>query len=221
MPFLVFLFSTIISVVSAYTLLSSQNVLLQPNSISDNKQSLAKEYFGKQVLEDQLSEITTIPDEDEKLVMSKSTTSLPIESPEPSEVPTRTPTLKPTLAVTLTPTANPSSTPTRVPTPSLVLQPQYTSEEIQGFIERFAGQYAVDPNALRHIADCESDFNPRAKNGDYLGLYQFSTNTWKNNRLLIGEDADPTLRLNAEEAVQTASFLLSIGKGGIWPNCLP
>ena len=115
--------------------------------------------------------------------------------------------------VTLTPTANPSSTPTRVPTPSLVLQPQYTSEEIQGFIERFAGQYAVDPNALRHIADCESDFNPRAKNGDYLGLYQFSTNTWKNNRLLIGEDADPTLRLNAEEAVQTASFLLSIGKG--------
>jgi hypothetical protein len=90
-----------------------------------------------------------------------------------------------------------------------------------GFIESFAGQYAVSPHILRHIATCESGFNPSAIQGKYVGLFQFAANTWKNYRLKIGEDPDPDLRFNAEEAVQTAAFALSRGNTGIWPNCAP
>lgn len=89
------------------------------------------------------------------------------------------------------------------------------------FIERFAGQYGVDPNVLRHVAVCESGFRADAINGPYAGLFQFNVNTWKNNRKLMGEDTNLDLRFNAEEATQTAAYLMSIGKRGIWPNCYP
>jgi hypothetical protein len=37
----------------------------------------------------------------------------------------------------------------------------------------------------------------------------------------MGEDADIDLRLNAEEAVQTAAYAYSLGNDSIWPNCAP
>ena len=37
----------------------------------------------------------------------------------------------------------------------------------------------------------------------------------------MGEDPDISLRYNAEEAVQTAAYNLSINNAGIWPNCAP
>jgi soluble lytic murein transglycosylase-like protein len=88
-------------------------------------------------------------------------------------------------------------------------------------MERFAGQYAVDVNVLRHIAVCESGFNPSAVNGLYAGLYQFNVTTWKNGRVLMGEDTNPDLRFNAEESIQTAAYLISQGKRYLWPNCYP
>lgn len=94
-----------------------------------------------------------------------------------------------------------------------------TSQEINGFIERFSAQYNVDPNILRHIAVCESSFNPFAVNRNYAGLFQFAPNTWRSNRVEMGEDADVNLRFNAEEAVQTAAYMLSVGKRSIWPVC--
>ncbi|MCX6704080.1 MAG: transglycosylase SLT domain-containing protein [Candidatus Woesebacteria bacterium] len=130
-----------------------------------------------------------------------------------------TPTETPSPTPTPTPTATP--TPKPKPTPSPVPQPIFSSQEINGFIDRFASQYGVSPDVLRYIALCESGFNLSAKNYVYAGLYQFSTVTWKNLRVKIGEDTDPNLRFNAEEAVQTAAYAVSIGDHAIWPHCYP
>jgi len=124
---------------------------------------------------------------------------------------------------TPTPTPSPTPKPTKTPkpTPTPIPQPVFSSEEIHGFIERFAGQYGVDPNVLRHLAVCESGFNPLAEKLNYVGLFQFSPNTWIKYRQLMGEDIDISLRANAEEAVQTAAYALSSGDDHIWPNCAP
>lgn len=127
----------------------------------------------------------------------------------------------PTASPTPTPTPSPTPKPTPTPTPTPILPPSISPQEIHGFIERFASQYAQDPNVLRHIAVCESGFNPLAVNGPYIGLYQFGPTTWKNNRLLMGEDPDLSLRFSAEESAQTAAYILSIRGGGVWPNCMP
>jgi len=140
------------------------------------------------------------------------TTPTPKSTPTPSPSPTPKPTPKPT------PTPKP---PTPVPTPTAIPQPIFSSQQINGFIDRFAGQYAVDPNVLRHIAVCESGFDPLVENSGYAGLFQFGPTTWANIRKEIGEGISPDLRFNAEEAVQTAAYALSQGKKGIWPNCMP
>lgn len=75
--------------------------------------------------------------------------------------------------------------------------------------------------SLRHIAICESGFRSSAKNGPYGGLYQFDETTWKSSRRVMGEEIDPQLRFNAEEAVQTAAYLISKDKFYLWPNCKP
>ncbi|OGM10411.1 hypothetical protein A2Z67_02920 [Candidatus Woesebacteria bacterium RBG_13_36_22] len=142
-----------------------------------------------------------------------------IASTTPTPVPTSMPT--PTITPTPSPTLTPTPLPTPSPTPTSVPQPKFSQEQIHGFIERFAAQYSVDPNVLRHIATCESDFNAEAINGSYVGLFQFGSASWKSNRVIMGEDTDPDLRFNAEESVQTAAFIVSKGIKNIWPNCYP
>jgi soluble lytic murein transglycosylase-like protein len=41
--------------------------------------------------------------------------------------------------------------------------------------------YGVDPETALYIADCESDFNPHAKNSSSTakGVFQFTDTTWK------------------------------------------
>lgn len=130
-----------------------------------------------------------------------------------------------TIAATSTPipteTATPTPKATSTPTPTPVLQPRYSSEEINGFINRFSGQYGVSPDVMRHIAICESGFNQQAYNAGYAGLFQFGPTTWKNLRIKIEENVNADLRYNAEEAAQTAAYALSIGDTSIWPNCQP
>jgi hypothetical protein len=149
------------------------------------------------------------------LFANPSPTPIPSVTPSPEPTPTMTPTPSPTPSPSLSPT------PTMTPVPTPVPQPTFTSEQINAFIERFASQYGVDPNVLRYIAVCESGLDPLAVNGPYSGLYQFTSFTWKNNRQLMGEETNPDLRLNAEEAIQTAAYIISIGRGAIWPNCFP
>jgi hypothetical protein len=149
-----------------------------------------------------------------KAVLSEST-DVVVEDPTP------TPTLTPIPTSTPTPTASPTPKPKNTPTPSPVPQPKISQAEIHALMERFAGQYAVDVNILRHIAVCESGFDPGAVNGPYAGLYQFNSTTWKKNRILMGEDTNPDLRFNAEESIQTTAYLISQGKRYLWPNCYP
>ncbi len=153
----------------------------------------------------------TLSQQSEILALTPSPTLTPTPTPEPTKTPT------PTLKSAPTPTLSPIPT----PTPTSVPQPRVSSEQINSFIERFANQYGVDPSVLRYIAVCESGFDPLATNFVYAGLYQFTPTTWTKYRELLGEDANLDLRFNAEEAVQTAAFVLSLGQIFIWPSCIP
>lgn len=154
----------------------------------------------------------------------QTTTSTPrqtaISTPTTTPHPTQTSTSSATARSTNTPTPSPSNTPTALPTPSAA-PVVYTSEQINGFITKYSGIYGVSPDILRHIAICESGFNPRATNLGYAGLYQFGSTTWSNFRLQMGENTHPDLRFNADEAVKTASYVLKQNKAYIWPNCVP
>lgn len=156
--------------------------------------------------------------ESEETVLAEATIAA---TPTPTPTTTPLPTLTPTPMPTETATPKPKPTPTKTPTPTPVPQPTVSSQQIYELINRFAGQYGVSPDVMRHVALCESGFNPIASNAGYAGLYQFGVTTWKNLRLEIGEETDPNLRLNAEEAIQTAAYTISKGKTGLWPNCFP
>lgn len=150
----------------------------------------------------------------------------PTETPTPTLSPTpttSTPTPTPTPAPTLSPTPHPSheategeATPSPTPAPAT-----YPAEQVQEFISRFAGQYGVSEHVLRHIAQCESGMNPLSTNGPYAGIFQFHANTWETNRKAMGEPTDAHLRLDAEEAIQTAAFVFAERGGSAWPNCTP
>jgi len=147
--------------------------------------------------------------------VSPSPTPLPTPTPSPTPIPS--PSLVPSPIVFPTPLPSPSPSPSPFPSPL----PSFKPEGIHGFIDKFSNEYNLDPDLLRHIAICESDFNPLAENLSYSGLYQFSPNTWIKYRNLLNQDPNPDLRLNAEAAVQTAAYVLSIGNSYIWPNCMP
>jgi hypothetical protein len=72
---------------------------------------------------------------------------------------------------------------------------------------------------MKRIAYCESTLNTLATTSQYAGLYQFSESLWISTRALMGQNSDPNLRYNAEEAIQTAAFMISQGHLAIWPNC--
>ncbi len=166
--------------------------------------AIRREYQKPKVLSEKVNEDIT-PSGPEALSPSRRPSSSPSPSPTP----------------VLTPTPSPIPTPTFTPMPTPIPLPTYSSEEIHGFIERFAGQYAVDPNVLRHIAVCESGFNPKAQSLSYAGLYQFGPGVWQRYRVRMGEDTNTDLRFNVEEAVQTAAYVLSVNEAYIWPNCVP
>ena len=144
------------------------------------------------------------------------------EPATPSSEPA-TPSATQELTLTATVAASPSLTkiPTPTPSPTAKPQPEFSAEQIYNCIEKYGDQYGVDPNVLRAIALCESGMNPKAKNLIYAGLYQFNASTWKSYRLRMGHEEDPDVRFNAEEAIKTAAYALSIGQSRLWPNCYP
>lgn len=127
--------------------------------------------------------------------------------PSPTPIPTPKPTVKPTA----TPTVNLNPT----PTPDV-----WSPASMEPVFSRFAGQYGVDKNELERLANCESHFNPNAKNGPYLGMFQFEVNTWITSRQAIGRDVNLDLRSNIDESIQTAAYLMSKRGSEPWPNCL-
>lgn len=142
-------------------------------------------------------------------VLGSSIHFTPIPSPSASATPLPTPSASPS------PTRSPTPTPTSLPLPT------FTSAQINGFIDDYSGKYGLDPNVVRHLALCESGFNPNAVNGQYVGLFQFAVTTWTNLRKELAKDTNINLRRSADESVQTAAYALSKGKIGIWPHCTP
>lgn len=141
-------------------------------------------------------------------------------SPEPTVEPTPDPTEEPT-PKPKTPSPTPSASPTVTPVPAPTQTPDvWSPPALEPWFAQYAGMYGVDKNVLERIANCESHFNPEAKNGDYLGMFQFSTSTWTSSRVGMGADPNPALRANAEESIKTGAYLVS--KRGIapWPQCL-
>jgi hypothetical protein len=137
--------------------------------------------------------------------------TIPIPSPTSLPTPTSTPTPKPT----------PTPRPTPKPTPTLKPQPKFTSQQIYEMTNKYAGVFGLDANVIRYIAICESGFNPLAHHYIYAGLFQFSPGTWKAYREKMGEKTDIDLRYNAEDAVKTAAYILSLGGSQNWPLCYP
>jgi soluble lytic murein transglycosylase-like protein len=133
--------------------------------------------------------------------------NLAIPTPTPWPTPTSTPT--------------PTPRPTPKPTPTPIPQPKYTSQQIYEMTNKYAAVYNVDANVIRHIAICESGFKPEAHHYIYGGLFQFSPGTWKAFRSKMGEKTNPDLRYNAEEAVKTVAYVLSLRGYQNWPECYP
>ena len=121
---------------------------------------------------------------------------------------------------TPSPTPSPSSTPSPTPSPSPKPTPYpVTQQQLEDWFTNYANHYSVDRSLLWQIAACETKFRPNATNWIYGGMFQFSPNTWRANRMLMGLDPNPDLRFNPEEAIRTAAFLLSTRGPGAWPNC--
>lgn len=142
--------------------------------------------------------ISPIPDTKNRKVLGENIIKIPTNTPTPTP--------------TLTPTSTQIPTPT--PTPIIV-----TSSELEELFTRFANEYSVDKELLKRIANCESGLNPNATSRNYAGLFQFSEGLWITTRTLMGQNSDINLRLNAEEAIRTAAFMVSQNHLAIWPNC--
>lgn len=129
------------------------------------------------------------------------------------------PAIFPTLEyIVISETPVPTATPKPTLTPTVTPKPLIFSD-LDQLMERHARNNSISFELLKKIARCESGFNSNARNGDYAGLYQFSTGSWQTARKLMNENPDPNLRFNAEEAVKTAAFKIASGGIGIWPNC--
>jgi beta-glucosidase-like glycosyl hydrolase len=116
-------------------------------------------------------------------------------------------------------TETPVPTPTFTPTPTPKPMPKLYIGNLDSFFTKYSNQYSVSPDLLKRIANCESHFNSNSVNGPYGGMFQFHEGTWMNIRRIMNENTDPNLRYNAEEAIKTAAFKISVNGAASWPNC--
>ena len=84
---------------------------------------------------------------------------------------------------------------------------------------KYAAAFNVNKETLVRIARCESGFREAATNGPYLGMFQYLDSTWSSTRTAMGENPDPALRANAEEAIKTTAWKIAHGGIGAWPTC--
>lgn len=127
---------------------------------------------------------------------------------------------EPTTRTTDIPTPTFTIAPTSTPSPAPHIPRIITSAELETLFTKYGSEFNVEPNWLKKIARCESNFNPNANNsGLYLGMFQFSAQTWSSTRTSMGLDPNPDLRSNAEESIKTAAFMLARGRQNAWPNC--
>lgn len=98
-----------------------------------------------------------------------------------------------------------------------VVQP--APEQLEAWFSQFGAQFGVDPLILREIARCESGFNAASATPKYGGMYQYLSSTWQSTRKAMGEDPNPDLRFNGEEAIKTTAWKIAAGGINSWPVC--
>lgn len=76
-----------------------------------------------------------------------------------------------------------------------------------------AATYGVSASRLRRVATCESTLNPNAKNGRYLGLFQFGTPLWRATPYRSFSRTDPYA------AAAAAAWAFKRGMARHWPIC--
>ena len=148
------------------------------------------------------------------LVGSAAPASSGVVVPEPAPTPA---------VVFVVPEATPQAS-VLTPAPSLSAPLRVSAAQqpqIEAWTEQYGNEYGVSPQTLRYMARCESTFNPKAVSGPYGGMFQYSASSWSSNRKVMGEDSNPILRFDAQAAIKTTAFIVSIRGGGMWPNCFP
>lgn len=76
-----------------------------------------------------------------------------------------------------------------------------------------ASTYGVPLARLRRVATCESTLNPNARNGRYLGLFQFGTPLWRTTPYAKFPRTDPYA------AALAAAWAFKRGMASHWPIC--
>ena len=152
-----------------------------------------------------INQKTDVLSQTQKISPTPMTTYTPIPTITTSTTPMSS---SPTPTYTLTPAHSPSPTPIYV-----------TSGDLDFWFTKYANEFSVDRNKLWKIAVCESNLKPRAVNGLYGGLYQFSPSAWRTIRNQMNMNPELELRFNPEESIKTAAFKISAHGTGAWPNC--
>jgi hypothetical protein len=76
-----------------------------------------------------------------------------------------------------------------------------------------AAAYGVSAARLRRVAECESRLDSRARNGTYLGLFQFGAPLWSRTPFRSFPRSDPYA------AAFAASWAFARGLASHWPVC--
>jgi soluble lytic murein transglycosylase-like protein len=76
-----------------------------------------------------------------------------------------------------------------------------------------AATYGVPVTKLRRVARCESTLDPNARNGRYLGLFQFGTPLWSTTPYRRFSRTDPYA------AAAAAAWAFKRGMARHWPVC--
>ncbi len=122
------------------------------------------------------------------------------------------------VVITETPIPTPTKTPTPLPTKTPTPLP-YTSADYEQWFTTYSNHQSINREILKKIAICESNLNPKANNGIYGGLYQFTANSWISIRRAMNLDPNPDLRFDPEEAIKTAAFKIAVSGTKAWPIC--
>lgn len=76
-----------------------------------------------------------------------------------------------------------------------------------------AATYGVPEDKLRRVARCESTLNPKARNGQYVGLFQFGSYLWGKTPYARFSRTDP------HAAALAAAWAFKRGMARNWPVC--
>lgn len=93
--------------------------------------------------------------------------------------------------------------------------------DLEKWFEEYGSRFGIDKQKLKRIAACESGFHPNSINpsGPYLGMFQYVESTWVATRRAMGENPDPQLVFNPEEAIKTSAWKIAHGGIDAWPVC--